>query len=301
MSDTGTQAPQEQHQQPKQGGNVMTHRVGPLPVWAWGAVILGALLLYKYLHNRSQGAGAPGSVTGQNNANSLFGTEGFSVNGQGQIVDNATGAIVGTSGSGGSSGSVSSIGDWLGKMQQALFQLGYNSSSVDQALQDYSAGLPLPQAEYNIIESGIKLAGNPPSGMALPQLQKPASTTPPPAPPPAPVPAKSPLPTGPPNLPSSVINSMRAGGEFIVDTQYNPVSGTWLYLAQKGGVYAEGGSGFFGSIFDLPTGTFAGRTAQRIVPQPTGGYTIVDTAGEGYTFGPNGANYAGVAPGGAPH
>lgn len=301
MSDTSTQ----QHQSAatpgsKQSGNVLTHKLGPLPVWAWGAVVIGAIILYKYLHDRNTASsGTPGSVTGQNNANSIFGTEGFSVNGQGQIVDNATGAIVGTSGSSsGSNGSTSSVGSWLANMQQNLFSLGFNSAAVDQALQDYSAGIPLPQSEYNIIESGIKLAGNPPSGMALPTLQKAAAASPGPAPTPAP--AAAPAPTnaavaGPPGLPSSIINAMTANGEYIVSTAYQPVTGTWLYLTQKGGVYAEGGSGFFGSLFNTPSGTFAGRTASQIVASNTagpGGYTVIDTKGETYNFGPN-ANYAG--------
>lgn len=302
MSDTSTQQPAQQQQQhgKQSGGSVLTHRVLFLPVWGWVVVIIGGILLYKYLKDRSAASSstASGTVTGQNNANSIFGTEGFSVNGQGQIVDNATGAIVGTSGTGGSGGSTSTVGGWLSSMQEALQQLGYDPNLVDQALQDYSAGLPLPQNEYNVIESGIRLVGNPPSGIALPGLQSspaPAATAPAPT---TPTPVASSA-SGPPGLSSSIMNGLTGNGEYIVDTVYQPVTGTWLYLTQKGGVYAEGGNGFFGSLFSLPPGTFNGRTASQIIPQPNGGYTVIDTQGETYNFGPSGtgSDYANASAG----
>jgi hypothetical protein len=164
-----------------QTGNALTHKLGPLPVWAWAAVLVGVVIVYKVIKSRqSASSTASGTVGGANNANSLFGTEGFSVNSAGQVVDNATGDILGGSQniSGGSAGSVSSGAQWFTTAQQTLFNLGYDSSAVDQALQDYAAGNPLPQNEYGIIEAAIRLTGNPPTGIALPEL---SSTPAPPA------------------------------------------------------------------------------------------------------------------------
>lgn len=163
----------------KQAGQGLTKRIGPLPLWAWGAVIVGAIILYKIMKDRSAASTttASGTVAGQNNANSLFGSEGFSTNTAGEVIDNATGNILGTFGgaTGGSTNSTNTFAQWTANAQQALFNLGYNNTNVDQALQDYASGQPLPQSEYGIIEAAINLVGNPPSGIALPQLQSPAA------------------------------------------------------------------------------------------------------------------------------
>lgn len=176
MADDEQPTPDPDDQQ-QGGGNFLTHQVGPLPVWGWLVAAVGTIILYKIIKGRSSSASGTGTVAGQNNANSLFGTEGFSTNSAGQVVDNATGDILGAGPSGtnstGNSGTgTTSAAQWFANAQQTLFGLGYDSSAVDQALQDYAAGNQLPQNEYGIIEAAIRLTGNPPSGISLPSLQK---------------------------------------------------------------------------------------------------------------------------------
>lgn len=102
-----------------------------------------------------------------------------------------------------------------------------------------------------------------------------------------------------PNLPPSLINKMQANGEHIVSVKWNPVYKAWDFLTNKGGIYnispAGGqGQGFFGSIFSMPDNhanwySSNGqqiRTAKTLKILPNGGYEIVDTSGEGYTFTP---------------
>src|ERR1700727_1966971 len=104
MSDTSSQAPASQHG--KSGGNFMTHKLGPLPMWSWIVIVVGVVIVYKIMKGKSAASTtAAGTVTDGNNANSLFGSEGFSVNSAGQVVDNATGDILGggTTGARGSS------------------------------------------------------------------------------------------------------------------------------------------------------------------------------------------------------
>jgi hypothetical protein len=156
------------------GGNFLTNRVGPLPMWGWFVVVIGGFIVLKVIRGRQTGTGS--TVAGQNNAASLFGTEGFSTNSAGQLVDNATGDILGAvpggSNTTGNSGTGTiSAAQWFANAQQTLFGLGFDSNAVDQALQDYAAGNQLPQNEYGIIEAAIRLTGNPPSGIALPTLQ----------------------------------------------------------------------------------------------------------------------------------
>lgn len=157
------------------GGNFLTNRVGPLPMWGWFAVVIGAVIVWKVMHRSSSTTGT-GTVGAANNAASLFGTEGFSTNSAGQLVDNATGNILGVVNGGTSGGSSGGTGtttaeQWFANAQQTLFNLGYDSNAVDQALQDYAAGKKLPSNEYGIIEAAIRLTGNPPAPFHLPQLQ----------------------------------------------------------------------------------------------------------------------------------
>lgn len=278
-------------------GSGLTHRFGPLPVWAWVGVVVVGVIVWKIVRDRQASSAstttASGTVGAANNANSLFGSEGFSTNSAGEVIDNATGDILGTfGGATGSTGSAggTGFGAWATNAQQALFNLGFDNGAVDQALQNYSAGQALPQGEYNIIESAIRLVGNPPSGTALPTLQKiapPAAAAPPPA-------ASSPAPSVAPPLSGALQSLMTSNGEYIVDTAYDNATNSWLYLTQKGGVYGGG----YGSIFSLRPGSFTGRTAQSITALGNGGYTIRDTAGEQYTFSPTpGSNYANAGPG----
>jgi hypothetical protein len=272
------------------GGNFLTNKMGPLPMWGWIAVVIGTVVLYKIIKGRSS-SGTGGTVAAGNNAASLFGSSGFSTNSAGQLVDNATGDILGQSplGTGGTSGGTatgSAAAAWFTSAQQTLFGLGYDSNAVDQALQDYAAGNSLPSNEYGIVEAAIKLVGQPPTGVGLPsEMQPPAPPTPPSAPASPPV---------APALPSWLQSAMTSNGEYIVSTAMDNATGQWLYLTQKGGVYGGG----YGSIFSLRPGTFAGRTAQSITALPNGGYTVTDTAGETYTFSPTpGSNYANAGPG----
>jgi hypothetical protein len=180
VSDTSTQ--QSTSHSSSSSGSGLAHRIGPLPVWGWLAVAIGAIILYKIIKDRSSASTstASGTVGASDNAASTFGSEGFSLNSAGEVVDNATGDILGTvagysptgsSGTGGGTGgSTLTAQQWVTNAQEALFNLGYNNATVDQALQDYLAGNQLPQNEYSIIEAAIALTGSPPAGLGTPVL-----------------------------------------------------------------------------------------------------------------------------------
>lgn len=44
------------------GGNVLTRKIGPLPMWGWAAIILGVVLLYSYRQKSNQAQQAATSV-----------------------------------------------------------------------------------------------------------------------------------------------------------------------------------------------------------------------------------------------
>src|ERR1035438_6857411 len=151
----------------KAAGNVLTKKVGPLPVWGWAAVVIGAYLVYRYIKdkNAASASSSTGTSTGADTtasqANGIFGSEGFGVNSAGQIVDTATGTVVGSTGNG--AGTTSTSGqDWASSAYQALQGLGYGNAQIDQTLQDYISGQKLSASEYATVEAAINLIGNAP-------------------------------------------------------------------------------------------------------------------------------------------
>lgn len=105
---------------------------------------------------------------------------------------------------------------------------------------------------------------------------------------PQPPPAPTPPPTGTPvaptqnnNIPSDLLAKIQAAGEQIISSVAAPNGGVW-YLGSKGGVFAINAP-FYGS----PVGQsyWGSRKALQIVPNGNG-YTVIDTAGERYSYGP---------------
>lgn len=261
----------------KAGGNVLTHKLGPLPVWGWFAIALVTYVLYKHFKG-----------SGSSTTQVPIGT-----------VSNGTGALIGGNGvTGTATGTTSTTPglDWVNSAFSALQNLGYSNNTISDALQAYSTGQTLNPTQYGIVEAAIRLIGNAPTALGNP-VQTPNGAPAPSAPPPA---ATNSGPTGaPPGLPADLIGAMQSNGEHLVSTVFDPTYNEWVYLTQKGGVYALNqnggqGSGFFGSIFSLAPGTFTGRTAQQLIVNPDGGYTIVDATGSTYNFNRTGtgANYA---------
>jgi hypothetical protein len=151
----------------------ISKKVGPLPVWGWAVVVFGGIIVFYVIKKRqanaaAQNATASGTIAGANGALSGFGSEGFSTNSAGQVIDNATGTVLGYTQGTGTSTTTTGAG-WIAAAQQALFNLGYNNAQVDQALQQYSSGQALGTTNYGIIESAIALVGQPPSTLGVPQ------------------------------------------------------------------------------------------------------------------------------------
>ena len=79
--------------------------------------------------------------------------------------------------------------------------------------------------------------------------------------------------------------TMRMNREHVIDAVYQPVTRTWLYLTDLGGVYTAGGHGFFGSWQSVPRVLVLGKPL-KIRANPDGGYAILNQFGQLYTFGP---------------
>ena len=283
MSDTGSQGPTEHGHSAIPKGNALTHKVGPLPVWGWAAVIIGAYLLYRFLHKSSSTATTAttdGTINGSNNANGLVGTEGASVNGAGQIVDTATGTVLGTV-SGGDNSTVTTPGDWVTAAMQSVESLGFDPAAVEQAFQAYTSGQPLTTGQYGIIESAFNTTGAAPAPLGLPQMVVPSAPVAV-APTPAPVAA---LPSSPPN-PATLFGNIVGN---IIST-FQSGSG-WTYVTNRGYVYNSPGATYYGGTNG---GAIGGAVASNITSATpitsgpnAGGYTLYNAAGQSYVFGPN--------------
>jgi len=62
-------------------------------------------------------------------------------------------------------------GTWAQEAESYLSNLGYNQSTVATALGNYLSGLPLTQAEYDIVSAALGFFGNPPNGAPSPILE----------------------------------------------------------------------------------------------------------------------------------
>lgn len=142
--------------------------------------------------------------------------------------------------------------------------------------------------------------GSPPFNQSAPSSG--TTTAVAPTTPPATAPPAQGSSTTAPSFPGlgSIGAAMAANGEQLADFVWNPQFGDFLVLTNKGGVYniAPGGGasssgGFYGSYLSLPPQDTQGgpRSFSKISVNGDGGYTITDTNGESYTFGPN-ANFA---------
>ena len=263
-------------------------KVGPLPVWGYGAVGVGAFLVFRLLRSRKS--------SGTTTATPLSG--GIGIPG-GQVAGNVSGLPV-----------FSSFSSWEQAAISAMAGGQLDPATALNGLTSWINGQCVTQNQYAGISSIIETVGLPPGFSSVPTLSvcappgatsgggagngNPGTSTS--------ASSTTANPGGPPNLAQSLVAAMTANGEQLVGSPaWDSVANEWLYLTNKGGVYAvapggANGSQFYGSgLSPSLGGAFAGRTASGIIANPNGGYTITDTAGEHYTFGPGqGQNYGGA-------
>lgn len=165
----------------KAGGHGLSKKLGPLPIWAWAAVVIGSYLLFHYLRSRNSGGSTvpSGTVQAGNGAAPIGGLQ---IGPGGQIYDPTTGSIVGSitgAGGQGTGPNTTTAQGWLAAAQTALQGLGLDNNTINGALNDYAAGSPLPPAEYNIIQEAIKIVGAAPSSLGNPSQGPPGPPPPP--------------------------------------------------------------------------------------------------------------------------
>lgn len=271
----------------------LERKLGPFPVWAWAVIFVGAYLLYKHLHGSTSSNSQAAIEQAMLNGEALAGASG-----------SANNAPSGTSGSGsislGSTPTPSALEQWITDAQNYFTQLGITGGNG--ALAAFTAGQPLSQAQYDLIESATKVLGGAPglSGPIAPTAPTSTPTTAPTSTPtttPTTTPSTTSTPIEP-SLPVNLVNAMQANGQHIVSSAFDKVTNTWYYLENNGGVYAITPNGqnsgyYMGSYMDLPA---SGRMVPAGAPQRTfnqiainndGSYTLTSTGGQTYTFNPS--------------
>ena len=141
--------------------NVLTKKLGPLPVWGWAIAIVAGYLVYRWWKDRSAGT-APQSITSGTST--------------GIAVTRASQAPFITSGRGNTTSSTGTGSTWVAKAQAALQGIGYTSGTVDKALQAYVSGSGMNQSQHNIVTAAQKLVGSSSIG-SVPAPTHPTDTT----------------------------------------------------------------------------------------------------------------------------
>lgn len=257
----------------------MKKKVGPLPVTGWVGVALGVVVVYVVYkrHQASKASTVPVAVTG-------------TTDGQTQPVNSVSGSI--------GPPSFSSYEGWLQAAIQSATGSGLNYADSYNALTQWQNGGCVSAAAYSGISSALQSVGLPPGYSSnFPTLsvcpQAPSTPSTPDSP--GPAPTTSGAGNGPPPIATSLMAAMTQNGETIADTAYDATTGTWLYLTNKGGVYAQSPTGsnaapvYYGSYLGLPPGATktngAPRTFSTITTNSDGSYTLSATDGGTYTFG----------------
>jgi LysM repeat protein len=166
-------------------------KLGPLPVWAWGAVLGLGVVAYMYFKNRSSAATAAPAT---NDAGAVTGgsvTPDLTANDLGTVGD-YTGQTNGTT----AMGQTLDNAAWLAQADAYMVTQGKSPLAVQQALDAYLNGSPLSWTQQQYVSTVVAKYGLPPQGVTAdsPLAPAPVAPAPKPAPKPAPLPAPKPLP-----------------------------------------------------------------------------------------------------------
>jgi hypothetical protein len=142
-------------------GNVLTRKIGPLPVWGWvGAVALGLGYGY-YRRTHPKAAGAPDLISTTPD------------NGFGTTVPGVGAGAVGTAPST-TPATPTDNQSWSVLAQSRLIALGYNPGAVSDALGLWLSGSVLTAQQAAIRDEAIRVAGPPPEPVPPAVTQTPA-------------------------------------------------------------------------------------------------------------------------------
>ena len=138
-------------------GSALTRKMGPLPVWAWAAIVVAVvwgLYAYRTVTGRAKPVPAvPGAGTPDNGYSASTGSVSGSVGGVGvQSGINGTPAM-------------QTNAQWARQAADQLIAMGDSPDAVNNALSAYVNGQTLDTGGDSIIREALTKFGNPPEGV----------------------------------------------------------------------------------------------------------------------------------------
>lgn len=138
-------------------GAALTRKLGPLPAWAYGVIVVIGVYAYYYFTGKSNGGSVSTTDTGD------FG----STDGSLPLGDEGTGSsVVGGSSTAATSGTDTPVDNasWLARSTQYLVGFNYDALTVTNALTKYLTGDALSFSERALVAQAIARFGVPPEG-----------------------------------------------------------------------------------------------------------------------------------------
>lgn len=173
-----------------EAGNALTRKLGPLPVWAYGAIVAAIAWGLWYWRGHSASQVNPTAVTTvpPMNAGDISGANAP----QPQVPYSGTISTFPLT-----PASPTTNAQWAKFVSDSMIALGYAPDNVNNALSAYVNGNQLDQTSKSLVDVALQKFGNAPEGI-LPVKAAPPAPAPAPAPTPAPPPPPAPAPPPPP-------------------------------------------------------------------------------------------------------
>lgn len=146
----------------------VTHKLGPLPVWGWAAMIAGGAWAYYLYKGRVSTGAVPQATDTTGSTSSGTGTDAPGVN-LGLGTNPPTGAA--------GSPSVTTNAQWARQTLDSLIAGGADPTLASDAISTYMNGGTLTSAQQSIIDKALQSFGSPPEG-AIPVQASPLASLP---------------------------------------------------------------------------------------------------------------------------
>jgi len=140
-------------------GAAVTRKIGPLPAWAYGVIIVIGVYAYYYFTGKSTSSGTSAPTTDTADYGATDGSVPLGDEGSGS-------SVVGGSGTAATSGTDTPTDNasWLARSVSYLVGFNYDALTVSNALTKYLTGDPLTFSEKALVAQAIARFGVPPEG-----------------------------------------------------------------------------------------------------------------------------------------
>lgn len=268
----------------------LTAKIGPLPAWAWGAiVVVGAIVLQRIRASRAAASAPPATAnatadptlsdpTSGVDPSSEFSSNPFTQAAQDFLTSDPTNTAFPATLQNGLPAPLTNA-QWAKAAANSIIGSGADPLAVESALSDYVNGNSLSAAEQSIVSQALSLLGSPPEGViGVTPSNNPV--TPAPSPAPAPVPAQP----APSVAPTDAVSQLAA---YIAGTGPRPSFFGLLDPSTQAQVMTTR-SGYQATVSHLAPSQAAGyaqAVASAFMASGQNSASVTGTPSAGYTVG----------------